>query len=777
MPKETTDTNKSDLKELAKTLSEAYSVVLQYSTQDQEQIVSSLSHLSKYSNDLPTSWFTPQFLDSLLALEKRLLAESQINGHGSIISLFSSWTRRLSSTNDNRLPSIMESLLKTLLFTDNRYLSVQKDAWIGWVSLVGKDQDVRLLEGMTKVIKLYTSIYDTERSQAMSEALDAGLAHALAQTNTLNDFEVETCEKLLGAYISFAAKRLDGPRAVMIAIEHVVDVRAQEKPQSRAEADLTTLVRMANDIADKPGLDFTSLAMLAGVIRMLQFNRGKRTKRVQYLREQSERTFIRLLDDAIEMVMSAKYAGDYYTNQDSIAFFAGRCIIQIPKEIVLESKNISALLKILTSSLLTSPCTFDNNNLLHRLKNTPTITNEVNQLIGQPLFKDLGRISRAIARLNQILLIDTQDTSVIQGTLDRLVGFSYNVFFDWDRYVMETAEKSMSQEESKNFKDLEAAIWVLFKSMAFAFTVILKSIAVDIPDGQGLVLIPNAAQDIISIYANINFITEHLGEGAGRQAYQETLTNAVAYLLYTDNHCQLNRSLSLAFKEYASSKFVSNDKHSVELLSMVKQSRLTFFTDLIEQVMKEVDDEVLENDILPVIYSVLKWKRIENKNLYESAHTVIITAFIAEKPVSRELAGVYAKILIENFPEPMNLDQFRFAFNSLVQALCGMDDALAWLTVNQLIEKIHSLGSEEDIVLRNEYTTALIDLLKPLSLGPFFSSILDEVERLVLEQETPAMQNATMKIIFEAVSGSGISDMRRTEAVGWFLKLKQQLKL
>lgn len=81
-------------------------------------------------------------------------------------------------------------------------------------------------------------------------------------------------------------------------------------------------------------------------------------------------------------------------------------------------------------------------------------------------------------------------------------------------------------------------------------TVILKSIAVDVPNGEGLMQLPHAAQDIISIYANLNFITEHLGEGAGRQAYQETLTNAVAYLLHDDNHCQLNKLLSLAFKEY-----------------------------------------------------------------------------------------------------------------------------------------------------------------------------------------------------------------------------------
>jgi hypothetical protein len=107
-----------------------------------------------------------------------------------------------------------------------------------------------------------------------------------------------------------------------------------------------------------------------------------------------------------------------------------------------------------------------------------------------------------------------------------------------------------------------------------------------------------------------------------------------------------------SFSTYAShplapSAFTQDMTPAVELLSPVKQARLTFFTDLIEQVMPSVDDQVLENDILPIIYPVLKWKRIENRDLYESAHTAVISAFLSEKPVSRELAGVYSKILIE----------------------------------------------------------------------------------------------------------------------------------
>ena len=82
-------------------------------------------------------------------------------------------------------------------------------------------------------------------------------------------------------------------------------------------------------------------------------------------------------------------------------------------------------------------------------------------------------------------------------------------------------------------------------------------------------------------------------------------------------------------------------------ISKTKQARLIFLTDLVEQVIKHVDDQVLEEDILPVIYPVLKWKTVENQALYESAHTVIISAFLAEKPISRELAAVYASLLIK----------------------------------------------------------------------------------------------------------------------------------
>lgn len=69
--------------------------------------------------------------------------------------------------------------------------------------------------------------------------------------------------------------------------------------------------------------------------------------------------------------------------------------------------------------------------------------------------------------------------------------------------------------------------------------------------------------------------------------------------------------------------------------------------------MGSIDDKVLDRDILPVIYPVLKWKEPANKDLYESAHAAVLAVFSAQKPVAREVAGVYAQIMIDVSGAPM----------------------------------------------------------------------------------------------------------------------------
>ncbi|KAI9279631.1 hypothetical protein BY458DRAFT_487868 [Sporodiniella umbellata] len=746
----------TDLKEVAKQLSDSYYKLLQASTLSEKAVQESLKLLTKYKNDLPISWFTPEFIDQLILLKDRYTYDT--------VLLLSAWLRHDPGADSTRQESALAILYQAMSGYQEDAL-VQQEAWTGWVASIGKGKgDVKILKGMGDIIELYSQ--DPRRQHQLAESMDAGVAHALAQTNTMNDFEQEECQRLLTLYSLHASKQgFVGLCSLMSAVEHITDVRSREEPQTRAEADLSTFVGLVLEIEDEYG----QLTCLAGILRALYYNLGKNTQRVVQLREQVETSFMSRLSVTLNTEEATLC-------QETLSYLTSRCLLPIPAK-KFQDVSLSQLLKLLTSTLISSPLAFGDGQPFSQLENTKASVEKLGGLVKQPLFKEMGRISRTIAKVIQMLMEEEgENTIAIHYTVEKLLGFSYNLFMDWHQFVDQHADKKMTSAENANYQDLETEAWTLLKSILFSFTVILKAVAVDVPNGQGLVDIPDSAQNVISIFANLNFISQHLPQGAGLQAYQDTLTNTVAYLLQKENECKLNRLMSTAFREYAGSFYTKDTTPTVELLSRVQQTRLLFFTDLTEQVMKHLDDSVLEESILPVIYPILQWKQIENRALYESAHTVVIHIFLNEKPVAHALAGVYAKLLIDNFPEPMNLQQFRYGFNTMVQSLCEMDDALAWHTVTQLVKRIHGLDREQDLPLWTQYFTALIDLLKPLSLGPFFRSILDEVEKLTLSQETQGMQTATLQLLYETVSSPGISDMRKTEAVGWYLDLKKKVE-
>lgn len=53
---------------------------------------------------------------------------------------------------------------------------------------------------------------------------------------------------------------------------------------------------------------------------MLQFNQGKKTKKVLGLRQDAEKTFIAQLDMAVDKVTLAEHVHDFATNQGKLRF-------------------------------------------------------------------------------------------------------------------------------------------------------------------------------------------------------------------------------------------------------------------------------------------------------------------------------------------------------------------------------------------------------------------------------------------------------------------------
>lgn len=229
-----------------------------------------MEQLAKYSDHLPLSWFTPALLNVLNTLNER-------GPQPAIYTLWTVWVRRLAgapeavTAADAQLSQVLAKLENALL-DDKTPLTIRKEAWIGLVSLAGRApsqfSDTRMIQGMARILKQYSQ-QQQDLVDAMGETLDAGVAHCMAQTSVLNVFEADQCEHLLNDYAQLMAKRSAGAPAAMAVMQHVVDVRSQLKPQTRADADMEALVDVVTkERPDKEPLatSLVWLAILAGVV-------------------------------------------------------------------------------------------------------------------------------------------------------------------------------------------------------------------------------------------------------------------------------------------------------------------------------------------------------------------------------------------------------------------------------------------------------------------------------------------------------------------------------
>lgn len=126
-------------------------------------------------------------------------------------------------------------------------------------------------------------------------------------------------------------------------------------------------------------------------------------------------------------------------------------------------------MRILISCLLTSEQVWKNGQIITTLSNTQACIDQLNQLTNGMVYKDIGRISRAIGAVITTGLekdSDGSNATMVQVSLDRsvalmkhymvldltftfrLVGFSYNVYFDWDRFLRENQESQMTASKS-----------------------------------------------------------------------------------------------------------------------------------------------------------------------------------------------------------------------------------------------------------------------------------------------------------------------------------------
>ncbi|CAG8523185.1 2412_t:CDS:2 [Acaulospora colombiana] len=270
---------------------------------------------------------------------------------------------------------------------------------------------------------------------------------------------------------------------------------------------------------------------------------------------------------------------------------------------------------------------------------------------GDLLFRELPKVARGISSL---ALVSDKNTTLNLFTL--IHSFSGKLFAAWEECPLSLIEK----EESLDDKTRAATplLWATFKPLIFFVTLIFKSIV-----DQSLFRPEICEQEVF--------------------------------------FSVLDRSLD----DELESKLLVNTCRPPEGSTPTKRSRITYYLLIIEQLMRALDDDTLENYVLPFIHPYT----IDNTDsqLFESAHSVILSIFSNLKRVSNELAPYYCSMLLEGYPTLFTITQLRAAYTTVIKSLSDIDDASVWSCLEKLIGKIevsqNSDSSTSSSLLENNH--------------------------------------------------------------------------
>ncbi|ORY99573.1 hypothetical protein BCR41DRAFT_215499 [Lobosporangium transversale] len=343
-----------------------------------------------------------------------------------------------------------------------------------------------------------------------------------------------------------------------------------------------------------------------------------------------------------------------------------------------------------------------------------------------PLFTEIGRIARTIATLIETM----DDWGKIEHLLERMHSFAINIHVDWSRcslssYDSFVIEGQQQKSEPRPEPDPEtsksmAMLFQVFKTVLFAYTMIFGSIN-EKWENATVGLTSQFDFLILDSYAHLFFITYKLGPGSF-QVYEELITSILTRMVTSEG---IAATLQDTDKDGESSnhhvllnKTLKRMKPRAELglYDPVMESRTLFYMNLLERIMIAIEEPFLEHELLPMVYPYLL--KNDQRDLFESAHSVIMSVFLTNKTIAKQLAPYYSNLLLQHFPDQINIDQLRAAFTTMIKSLSETEDALAWLCVEKLLEKIQQYDTviEADIkaqeLSQNEQEKAVAALAK-----------------------------------------------------------------
>jgi hypothetical protein len=493
----------------------------------------------------------------------------------------------------------------------------------------------------------------------------------------------------------------------------------------------------------------------------------------------------------------------------------------------------------------------------------------------------MGRVARAVATL-----IENMDSKSeggrhswwgqVEDVLQRLHSFAINLHVDWSRCALSQKDSFIERAEDDKTGGLDAEtvkstgmLFRVFKTLLFAYTMIFGAIVEKSVSNSGkcrdtkshfvpmyIILIKHplicllsmckyaivpvgvaSQQDylILDSYAYLFFVTYKFGPG-GFQVYEELITSILARMVMSGEQSSALFQREQGKDEPVNRHVILNKtlktmmpRAELGFHDPVMESRTLFFMNVLERVMAAIDETLLEDQLLPLVYPYLL--KNDQRDLFESAHSVVMSVFLTNKRIAQQVAPFYSNLLIQHFPEQINIDQLRAAFTTMIRSLSGTEDALAWLCVEKLLEKIQQYDDKlaevttaiQSGVERREAEEALVDVatsvqqnqrpqesavhLSSLGIltpskasaaasmvtlerqkerGQLLLALFDQlsslnlvfvetlglkIRELIVKEPSPIGRRALLKCLLDVIGGPAVDHTKRDWAVKWYLNL------
>lgn len=271
---------------------------------------------------------------------------------------------------------------------------------------------------------------------------------------------------------------------------------------------------------------------------------------------------------------------------------------------------------------------------------------------------------------------------------------------------------------------------------------------------------------ILITYSRLSWITSSFGSSTF-EAYRRVFFEALDVL-------GRDGEASLALLD-----FIRPDVPGTLEANRARRAKATYYMDVAEQLIPSLSEPVIEAELLPICYPYLVSDESNDdayRDAYESAHSVMLSVFASSKRVVKDLAPIYARLLLDGFDaEKLQEGQLVHAYSTMVDAVSDLDDSLAWLVVDLLWTRIaegrmsrfaakssSSSSNAEDAVGQEERRLGLarcfVAQLPSVNLV-LLRSMLDRVRRLIVDAPayggvTSAPSSSTSADHFEGRQGN-----------------------